>query len=542
MTAAVLGALAVATFILAPLTGWLPLVRVAPVLVLALLVTLVVARPWTWSPQDWAAIGDWNPSRRTVRITAVIVGLLVFWFVLTRFKSADINAVDFTVYYERPNFQTLQGRPLYVESADDPLRAYRSLFGIHAHWIMLPLALFYAVWASPLWLLALSVVAVVAGAIYTLRTVQAIGAGGPIASASALAFVFNANTARTLNYGFHAEVLYAWFIPWMIHAGVQRRWRSFLVAAVLVIAVKEDAFLLLIAGVVALLLFHGLSRASESIPRESRGRGLSRTEWAVLLAPAAASIENLSFYFRYAMPRFSATGAPFYSNYWSNYGSTIVSAMIGMLSRPFDVLSSTVTSGFFTHVLTPYAYLPFVGWRWSIGILPIVLLYGAAANEQMRSFGIYYAMPLVPFLALGAADGARRLADRFGSHRGRARAIAAAVILAGALLAGVSDAGYSLRPWKPQVGAVPQMLRQLNGERFVLVQSALYPHAGYDQRVQLLTRESIGDPRYAGAALLLAPGLSTYPLSPAEFEALSQREVIARSGEGLLAVRASPPP
>jgi hypothetical protein len=216
--------------------------------------------------------------------------------------------------------------------------------------------------------------------------------------------------------------------------------------------------------------------------------------------------------------------------------------MIGMLSRPFDVLSSTITSGLLTHVLAPYAYLPFVGWRWSIGILPIVLLYGAAANEQMRSFGIYYAIPLVPFLALGAADGARQLADRFGSHRGRARALAAAVIVAGALLAGISDAGYSLRPWKPQVSAVPRMLRQLNGERFVLVQSALYPHAGYDERIQLLTSESIRDPRYAGAALLLAPGLSTYPLSPAEFEALSQRDVVARSDEGLLVVRATAPP
>ena len=523
-----LGVLVAATFIVAPLTGWLSLVRVAPVLVLALLVILAVARPWTWRPEDWTAIADWNPSRRAVRVTAVIVGLLVFWFVLTRFRSADINAIDFTVYYERPNFQTLQGHPLYVESADDPLRAYRSLFAIHAHWIMLPLALFYAVWASPLWLLALSVVAVVAGAIYTLRIVQATGAGGPIASASALAFVFNASTARTLNYGFHAEVLYAWFLPWMIHAGVQRRWRSFLIAALLVIAVKEDAFLLLIAGVVALMLFHR--------PR------LSRAECAVLVAPAAVALENLSFYFRYAVPRFSATGAPFYSNYWSNYGPTIVSAMVGMLSHPFKVVSSTFGSGFLTNVLSPFVYLPIVGWRWSIGILPIVFLYGAAANEQMRSFGIYYAMPLVPFLALGAADGARRLADRFGAHRGRARTVAAAAILAGALFAGISDAGYSLRPWKPHVAAVPRMLRQLNGERFVLVQSALYPHAGYDGRVQLLTNDSLRDPRYAGAALLLAPDLGAFPLSAAEIESLSRLETVARSDEGLLVVRSSPPP
>jgi len=219
----------------------------------------------------------------------------------------------------------------------------------------------------------------------------------------------------------------------------------------------------------------------------------------------------------------------------------MASAMVGMMSRPFSVLSSTMTSGFLTTVLTPFAYLPVVGWRWSIGILPIVFLYGAAANEQMRSFGIYYAMPLVPFLALGAADGARRLADRFGTHRGRARTVAAAAILAGALFAGISDAGYSLRPWKPQVAAVPKVLRQLNGERFVLVQSALYPHAGYDERVQLLTNDSLRDPRYAAAALLLAPGLSAFPLSAAELAPLLRQETIAPSAEGLLVVRAAPP-
>jgi len=38
--------------------------------------------------------------------------------------------------------------------------------------------------------------------------------------------------------GFHPEVLYAWFIPWMIHAGVRRRWRSFLIAALLVFSLS----------------------------------------------------------------------------------------------------------------------------------------------------------------------------------------------------------------------------------------------------------------------------------------------------------------
>ena len=513
---------------LAPLVGWPSLVRIAPLLLIALFAILVAARPWRWRTETWDAIGEWNPSARTVCLTGVIVGLLVFWFVLTRFRSGDINAIDFTVYYERPNFQTLHGRPLYVESADDPQRAYRSLFAVHAHWIMLPLALFYGVWASPLWLLALSVVAVVAGAIYTLRVAQRIGAGGALASASALAFVFNANTARTLNFGFHVEVLYAWFLPWMIYEGVRRRWQMFLLAALLVVSVKEDAVLLLIAVVVSLLLFHR--------------RALSRRELAVLFAPLVLAVANLAFFYRFLVPRLSATKTPFYANYWSNYGPTVVAAIAGMVRRPVDVWSSTIRSAFLTQVMTPHAFLPFVGWPWFIGIVPIVLLYGASANEQLRSFGLYYAVPVVPFLTLSAADGARRLADRFGTHRGAARAVAAAVILVGALLAGVSNAGYTLRPWRPEVGAVPRMLRELRGERSVLVQSALYPHAGYDERVQLLTPESLRDPRSAGAALLLAPDLSAYPLSAAELGALSRLRSVAESPEGLLVVRSPAQP
>ena len=527
VNATTVGAIVAASFVVLPLLGWPSVVRVAPILLFALLVVLVGARSWTWSSADWSAVGDWNPSPRVVRASAVLIGLLVFWFVYTRFRSAEINAIDFTVYYDRPNFQTLIGRPLYVESAGDPLRAYRTYLAVHAHWIMLPFALFYFVWASPLWVLALSVVAVIAGAIYTLRIVQWTGAGGLIGSASALAFVFNDNTARTLNYGFHTEILYAWFIPWMIYAGLLRRWRSFFIAALLCISVKEDAFLLLFGVCVTLFAVHG--------------RTLSRIErFAVLPAPVVVALCNLAFYYGYLVPRLSATAAPFYANYWANYGPTALSAMVGMVRHPLDVLSSTLTSAFLTRVIVPHLYLPLLGWRWSLGIAPVVVLYGASMNVQLRSFGIYYAIVLVPFLVLGAADGARRLADRLGSHQGQARAIAAAVILAGALTAGMSNAGYSLRPWKPQVSAVPQMLWDLREERVVLVQSGLYPHAGYDERVQLLTNESLTDPRYAGAVLLLAPELSGYPLSTADLHALSQRPLIAQSASGLLVVRGAP--
>lgn len=500
-----------------------PVVRAAPILLFALVVIVAASRPWTWTDAEWSTIAEWNPSRRVISVGAIAVGLTLFWFVLTRFQSGEINAIDFTVYYDRPSFQTLLGRPSFVESADDPIRAFRSYFAVHAHWIMLPLAALYLIWATPLWLLALSVVAVVAGAFYTLRIVQHTGGGGALGSASALAFALNDNTARTLNYGFHTEVLYAWFIPWMIYAGLQRRWMSFAIAGLACVLVKEDAFLILFAVAVTLALV--------------RGRTLSRREWLFVLAPVLVATLNLVVYYTRIVPSLSATGTPFYANYWDNYGPTAVTAMIGMLSRPHDVLVRTLTSAFLTKVIVPFLYLPLIGWRWVIGLVPIVILYGSSSNEQMRSFGIYYAIVLVPFLVLGAAGGAERVAGWLWPDQRRARITASVVIVIGALLAGITNAGYSLRPWRSEIAAVPRVLETLRQERVVLVQSGLYPHAGYESRVQLLTRDTLRDPDNGGAAIILAPRVSGYPLTPDELASLSRLRVIASLPEGLLIVR-----
>jgi hypothetical protein len=210
-----------------------------------------------------------------------------------------------------------------------------------------------------------------------------------------------------------------------------------------------------------------------------------------------------------------------------------------MLSRPHDVLARTLVSSFFSKVIVPHLYLPLIGWRWAIGIVPIVILYGSSSNEQLRSFGIYYAIVLVPFLVLGAAAGAQRLTGWLRVDRHRARVVASFAIVCGALLAGITNAGYSLRPWKREVAAVPRILATLARERAVLVQSGLYPHAGYESRVQLLTKDTLRDPQYAGAAILLAPRVSGYPLTPDELAALSRFPVVTSTPDGVLVVRSA---
>ena len=490
-----------------------------------IILAILVVRPWQWTTSDWKALDAWRPSSRIIWSVACVVGLVLYWCVLTRFRSGDINAIDFTVYFDRPLFQTLHGKPLFVETADQGY-GNRSQISVHAYWAMLPLAALYAIRASPQWLLALSVVCVVMGARHILRIVLHLGYGGVLASATALAFVLNDNTARTLNYGFHPEVLYAWFIPWLLDAGLQGNRLSFLAASIACVAVKEDACMPLFAASVAL----GLSRwrTMRSVDR-----------MLFLIEPTALALLNLGVYYGYVVPRLTTDGRPTYASFWANYGATPILALGGMVSHPWRVLRETLTSAFFPLVMTPHLLLPVVGWRWVIGIVPIVALYGASANEQLRGFGLYYAMVLVPFLVLAASSGAITLTRALTPDIGRAERLASGIVLSGALIVGSWYSGYVLRPWRPEITGVPEALRRLADEPVVLVESGLYPHAGYEQRIKLLTPETLQAASARGVAVLLAPAVSAYPLATAETNALYQRPPIGPMPTGLVAVRTS---
>ena len=457
--------------------------------------------------------------------------LVLFWIVLTRFESGSINAVDFTVYFDRPCIQTIHGHPLFVETADAPAFSQRTELAVHAYWAMLPICGLYWIHPTPQWLLAISVVSVVAGAIYILRIVGLTGGSGILACAAALAFVLNDNTARTLNYGFHPEVLYAWFIPWLLYAGLKRAPFQFLCAAILCAAVKEDACFPLFAAGVALALVDGRNMTW-------------RVRALFLAAPTAIALANLAVYYGYVVPLLTPDGRPVYSSFWTNYGPTPLLALAAMVHQPLRVAADIGRSGFLTTAMPPHLFLPFLGWQWIVGLLPIVAVYGASANEQLRAYGLYYSMALVPFLTLGSAFGAQALARRVVARPAVPFAAAAAIVL-GALLVGSTDAGYSLRAWDPRVRSVPAALQMLTDRGVVLVQSALYPHAGYASSVQLLTAQSLAETAGVRRVVLLLPAAGAFPLTRQDTARLAGLASAFRTPGDLVAVPldpALPPP
>jgi uncharacterized membrane protein len=513
-----------AVLVAAPIIGWPPVVRLPAVVVPGIVVAVLAWRPWQWDESRWNAIERWQPGTRAITIAATALALLLFWLVLTRFRSGEINAVDFSVYFDRPCYQTIyRARPLFVETADIPSFSNRSELVVHAFWAMFPICAPYAIYPTPYWLLIISIVAVVAGAVRVFRIARELEWGGILAGSTALAFVLNDNMARTVSGGFHPEVLYAWFVPWLLDAGIRGARASYVAAALACVLVKEDACLVLFAAAICLVL--------------ARGKKMTRGDRVVFLVlPTAIAVLNLAVFYRFVVPALTADGRITYAAFWSNYGATPVQATTGMVSHPWRVLREAVTSGFFPIVMSPHLFLPLIGWRWLAGATPIAALYGASANPQLRAFGIYYSIVLVPFLTLGASSGAAVLARRFVPHR-RPRLWAAAIVVLGALLVGSGRAGYSLRPWRAEIAAVPEAVSLLASERVLLVQSGLYPHAGYSPRVQLLTPHSLRDRGNIEAAILIAPDAGGYPFSREELHQLARFPVIRPLPAGLVAVR-----
>ena len=255
-----------------------------------------------------------------------------------------------------------------------------------------------------------------------------------------------------------------------------------------------------------------------------------------LAAPTLLALVNLAAYYGVVLPVLAPGGRPTYADFWGHYGATPVQALIGMARQPWRVLLDTLTSGFLTDVLPPFLFLSLIGWRWVVGILPIVLLYGASNNDQLRSFGIYYAIVLVPFLTIGAAIGARSLASSL-RRLPRPDLYAAAALTAGALLVFGTRAGYVLRPWNADVAAVSSLLTSLKQERLILVDSNLYPHAGYDSRIQLLTPDTLQAKDSAGAAIVLTKHRDPYPFTKEAMQEVRRLPSVVEGSGTLIVLR-----
>jgi len=412
---------------------------------------------------------------------AALCGAALF----SRFAALELSAWDTTIFFDRPIAATLSGGTFPI------LATGRSYLGVHASYVLFAFLPFYAIAKTPFWLLASHVLAVAAGAAMGYRFFRRILGDDAAAALLGAAFLLNSFTARSVQYGFHPEGLYPVALFGVGYGLIAKRRPLLAASAVLALSVKEDSMLLL-GGI-------GLAGAIFHKPRRD----------GILLAAAAVAVFIAST--RIVMPAASGGPAdrPLYAVYWSSWGPTLPTAAAEMARHPIRLAGRLAGSGI-PSLLESAAFLPIAGPEALLASLPALVPCAAADFEPLRRFGIYYSLPVLPFVFAAAAFGIARLAP----HRRRRRLLAFLVLAVSSL----DGASYTFRWASPARRDLAAVLESLGGQP-AAIQGTLYPHAGYSAAWRPL-ETGLVRPR---EAVVLAPATDAYPLTKAELASLETR-------------------
>jgi uncharacterized membrane protein len=438
---------------------------------------------------------DGEASALTLCLFAMGVFLFLLRLTTSHFFALDVNAWDFSVYYDRPLYRTVHGRFLFSDVLGT------STLAAHADFIVLLFAPLYVLRPSPYWLVAAHAVILTAGVVAAYAALRTIIDDDVGALLLASAFLLNRYSAKTVQYGFHHEVFYPVAL-FSIIAGFRARRNALLICATIgAVLIKQDAFLPVSGVAVAFMIF-------------STRR---RTAFAILL------VAILAFCLDYlvVMPHFAGTRNPWYGSYWSAWASTPARASLQMATHPLRVAECVSTSGT-VRLIATLLLSPLIGFEWLAAAAPALIVYSTASLEKLRQFDLYYSMPVLPLLFCAAGAGVTRAAGfvEFPFRRRVKRLACCAVLLAASL----SGAGYVIPRNRPERDQVGLFVSRVPKSVPIRIQSSLYPHAGYEDRLLLVVDASI----VVGCAYLIDVESNAYPLSANQLERLAH--ALRRSG------------
>jgi uncharacterized membrane protein len=329
--------------------------------------------------------------REAVLGAGLLAAAFLLRIVVGRYVSLDLNAWDTTLSFDRPIASTLAGRLLLYPDTGT------SYLGTHASYLLLAFVPLYLVAPTPLWLLAAVGLAISGAAVVAFLLFRRVLADDLAAAFLAAAFVLNTYTAKTVQYGFHVEVFYPLAV-FLLFLGLLEERIALLAAGVLLaILVKEDSVLLL-SGFAAFAAVTRRYRAAAAV--------------------VAAGIASYLVASRLVMPHFSGAAAehPWYAVYWSSWGDSLPSIALSMLRHPGRLAVAVGRSGV-PRLLETLLFLPLAGPEGLGGALPAILPFAAADYRPLRELTLYYSMPVLPFLFVGAGFGMTRIASLVSRFR-----------------------------------------------------------------------------------------------------------------------------
>jgi len=400
----------------------------------------------------------------------------------THFLSFQINGVDFSIF-EWMVGSTARGQLGYS-------RIYElNHFGVHSTFVLLLLVPVYALFSSP-WVMLIAGATLIWAGIFPVRRLVRWAHGGPhgvLELVAMAAWLGNPWLGGLINAGFRIESLLPVLTLWFLLGWVEgRRW-LWVGSMIALWLSKEDSCLFLSSfACVAALVERHRARSAAFIVIGSLG-------W-------------LALYSQLVQPALLGH-PPAYLAFWSGFGNTMPSVVVGMLADPLMLAERLATSHWWVLAL-PALLVPLASPRALGGMAPTVLLLGAATYEPMHRYEMYYPVGLIAFVIFGALEVWRR-------HPGRARTWVFFSLLNFPLFWGAYARSVPV-DWG-RLEAFAEVRRALANEAHLCVQNILFPHLGLDDRLI-----NLGEPGlcldHAEITVLVNEQLSTEPHARADFQ------------------------
>lgn len=445
-------------------------------------IAVLLIAGWWRRPTDFTLALDPRAWRLLLAASFIWLQLVA----LTWFFGFRVNGVDFSIFdwmLESTHHGRLGYSPIYDVNH----------FGVHSSFILLLWVPLHELYDSPLWLVVSAPLVVWLG-IFPLRRLVRLSCGGPhgaIELAAVLLWVSNSWMGRSLHGGFRPELLLPLLTLWFLVGWIERNDEIVGLSLVSLLCTKEDSVLFVLGFVLLATL-------------------VERWRWRQALLITVVCLGWMALYVGLLQPRLTGHTQAGYWAFWSDFGTTPRTVVMGMLSHPWSVVTKVATSRWWAFFL-PLLLLPFRSVRAVGGLAPTVLLLGAANYEMMREFGGYYALPLLAFSVFGVLDVWAVWRTSRAAKWGEA-----AVLVAFVLFAGIGG-GYP-RAVPVQLEVHRQLQRawaEAKSAPIVCVQTSLFPHLGYSRRLMPLS--DLDCLRRPGAVALVHPEMDVLPHEPHVF-------------------------
>ncbi|MCC7494334.1 MAG: DUF2079 domain-containing protein [Fimbriimonadaceae bacterium] len=416
---------------------------------------------------------------------ALLVGaVLVFVWTL-----GGLAVANWRLYYANGDLAIYDQATWLVAFGQPPAMTIRGMhvFAHHINLPLLPVALLYRLWPSPVTLLWLQALAAGVGAVPVWWVARRVGRGELAALAWAVLYLSYPPLHGMVLADFHYECFSLPCFLTALACAEARAWRGYALALGAALLCREDA------GLAACGLGLGLALAGQR--RIGLGTAVAGLGYTVALT-------------KLVMPWFgSAEQAVFYREYFSHLGSSLGEIALSPLTRPGVLLRwlcdpQTGSGPLLCQLLGPLCFLSLLKPSWLAGAVLTLSLNLLSSFLPSRSINTHYQTLVMPFVLLAAVAGqgwlSARLAER-GARPATARATPVVMAILGTWLLPLLlpgwfvppltapwrqpaeiAAGVAHRPWAPEldrliaalpadaaVAASPSILPRVSGRRQV---------------------------------------------------------------------------